>query len=95
MSEGKSEFGYALNSQVGLAMVGGNNGTYYALTSESTTDGINIDSSAVADFEECIYGNCLVSVNESMLLSLGGVAIYYQNEKRIAVHTIGNGEWEV
>ena len=88
MSEGRYWFGYTLNSQFGLVMVGGigNSDTF---PSESTTDGINIDSSSVAEFGEQVSGNCLVNVNDTTLISFGGY------DGRIAVHTIGNSEWEV
>ncbi len=92
MTEGRDNFGYALNSQLGLVMVGGYNGTCTALPSESTSDGINVDSSAVAEFGDLIYANCLVNVNDTTLISFGG---FGGNYRRIAVHTIGNSAWEV
>ncbi len=94
MLVGRYGFGYALNSQLGLVMVGGFNVAGNALPSESTTDGINVDSNAVAGFGDFIYANCLVNVNDTTLISFGGVPSD-NNGRRIAVHTIGNSAWEV
>ncbi len=59
MSEGRMNFGHALNSQLGLVMVGGFGDTFTGeYPSESTVDGISIDSSAVAEFGAEVYTNC-------------------------------------
>ncbi len=92
MSEDRCQFGYALNSQFGLIMVGGYGGSQDTFPSESTTDGITIDSSTIAEFGEILYSNCLVNVNDTTLISFGGDRT---NGRRIAMHTIGNSEWEV
>ena len=93
IEEGRFRFGYAYNPQVGLVMVGGEGGSDTYL-SESTLDGVNVDSSTVAEFGEELYENCLVSVNETTLLSLGGNSLN-DKDRTIAIHTIGNSGWEV
>ncbi len=73
-------------------MVGGY-GDSHTFPSESTTNGVNIDNSTFAEFGEHIYGNCLVNVNNTTLISFGGYPS--QNYRKIAMHTIGNSGWEV
>ncbi len=92
LSEGRSIFGHTLNPQLGLIMVGGA-GISPPYASESTKDGIIIDGNTVAPFGEQVYGHCLVSVNETTLISFGGEES--TNYRKIAVNTIGSGDWEV
>ena len=68
-------------------------GSYSPVTfsSESTTDGINFDTSSVPDFGEDVYGNCVLTINETTIISFGGEF----NERRVAVFTTGNSAWEV
>ncbi len=74
-------------------MVGGYNGEVYILPSESTTDGVFVDSSAVAAFGSAGYTSCLVNVNETTLILFGGdPSPHYRG---ISLHTIGSSEWEV
>ncbi len=89
MQEGRLFFGYALNSQVGLVMVGGWGRSDY-FPSESTTDGIHISKGAVAAFGDEVYENCLVSADQT-LISFGG----NYNKQRIAKYTLGHDQWEV
>ncbi len=60
-------------------------------TAESTLDGTNMDISTIPDFGDAIHGNCLVTVNETTIISFGGRS----NSRRIALLTIGNSEWQV
>ncbi len=62
-------------------------------TAESTTDGINLDTTSIPDFDEPVHAGCLVAVNETTIISFGGNSPL--NSMKIAVFTIGNSEWEV
>ncbi len=94
MAEARQNFGYALNSQVGLAMVGGYIGHAEAVSSESTADGVHIDSGSVAEFGTYVSNNCLASLNASTLISFGGNTLDGVSRK-IDVHTLGSSGWEV
>ena len=93
MSEGRSNFGYALNSRLGLVMVGGE-GDSDTFPSESTQNGIKVDNRTAAGFPEKIYANCLVNVNETTVISFGGYPPSV-NGRKIAVYTIGDKTWKV
>ncbi len=85
------QYGQTFNPLVGLVMVGGYTPT---LASESTLDGVIISVSAVPDFDEYVYANCLVNVNDTTMISFGGEQAI-NNGRKIAVHTLGNDRWEV
>ena len=89
LSQERSYAGSALNPALGLVIVGSISPT--TSTSDATTDGINIDATSVADFGDDVYGNCLVSVNETTLISIGG----RNHDRKISILTIGNSAWEV
>ncbi len=61
-------------------------------SAESIVDGAIMDTETVPDFRENVAGNCLVTVNETTLISFGGDD---QTERRIAVLNIGDSEWTV
>ena len=65
----------------------------YTPTAESTTDGITMDTTSVPDFDVEVHGSCLVTVNETTIISFGGNSP--ANSKKIAIYTIGNSQWEV
>ena len=89
LSEARYGFGYALNPDHGLVMVGGR-GLDDTFATESTTDGINMTSSAVASIRKEVYFSCMVSVGNT-LISFGGRS----TGRRISVLKIGDTEWKV
>ncbi len=62
-------------------------------TAESTTDGVNMDTMSVPAFMADVYANCLVTVNETTIISFGGLGSL--NLRRVAVFTTGSSAWEV
>ncbi len=90
LSEPRSYAGSSLHPSLGLVMVG----SYRPTTSsaESTLDGFAIDTESVPGYGDIIYANCLVSVNDTTLISFGGES---PNRRTIAVFTVGNSEWQV
>ena len=83
--------GVSLHSTLGLVMVGSSDPD--TASAESTTDGITMDTTSVPDFDETVHANCLVTVNETTIISFGGNSPL--NSNKIAVLTIGNPQWEV
>ncbi len=79
-----------LHPRLGLVLVGGDNSL---ATAESTLDGATLDTETVADFDDGIYGNCLVAVDQDTIISFGG----YQDvhSRRVARFTVGDDCWEV
>ncbi len=92
LSDARSYAGSSLHPTLGLVMVGGLQFVPIQ-TAESTTDGITVDNSTIPDFGQNVHGNCLVSVNETTIISFGGVD--WWNDLTIAVFTLGDFEWQV
>ncbi len=94
LSENRLHSGHALHPTLGLLMVGG---LHYSpaggFSSDSTVDGETVDSTAVPDLDEAVYGNCVVAVNETTVISFGGVG--NAGPKSIATFTIGDDSWKV
>ncbi len=79
MSEARGDGGSAHNSRLGLVMVGG---AYGLSSTEYTSDGATIGASQVADFGQDVTNNCVVSVNDTTLISFGGSSGTYHAARR-------------
>ncbi len=91
LSQSRQYAGGSLHPTLGLVMVGSSDPD--TASAESTVDGINMDTTTVPDFDREVHANCMVTANETTIISLGGDAS--GNGDKVSVFTLGKSEWEV